>query len=345
MPVSFGLQSESPSLKGASSGSQRRIQGYSITLIMLASLLVLILISLRWGAVELTWGQWWQGMTSRGEAMVGAILWELRWPRTLLGVLVGAALGMAGALLQGMLGNGLADPYLLGISAGAGLAAVGLLTWGEWTGWVPLVAWVGGLATTGLVFALAYSPTGLAVERLILAGVAVSALFGALTSSLLLLADERVQVALTWLIGSLSGRGWAEVVRVTPYMGLGLLLGWGQARALNLLGLGEEMAAGLGIPIARTRVLIGAVAALLAATAVSVSGLIGFVGLLVPHMVRRGVGSDYRWVLPLSALGGAVLLVAADWVARLGRVELPVGIVTAVLGAPFFAWLLWRRAA
>jgi iron complex transport system permease protein len=267
----------------------------------------------------------------------------LRLPRILLGVMVGAALGMAGALLQGMLGNGLADPYLLGISAGAGLAAVGLLTWGEWTGWVPVVAWVGGLGTTGVVFALARTPSGWGVERLILAGVAVSALFGALTSSLLLLADERVQVALTWLIGSLSGRGWAEVGRVAPYIGLGLLVGWGQARALNLLGLGEEMAVSLGIPIARTRLLIGGVAALLTATAVSVSGLIGFVGLVIPHMVRRGVGSDYRWVLPLSALGGAVLLVGADWVARLGSVELPVGIVTALLGAPFFAWLLWRR--
>lgn len=210
---------------------------------------------------------------------------------------------------------------------------------------MPLAAWVGGVLTTVLVYGLARTPSGLAVERLILAGVAVSALFGALSSTLLLLADDRVQVALTWLIGSLSGRGWPEVQVAGAYILVGLGLGWGQARALNLLSLGEEMAVSLGIPLARTRVVIGLVAAWLAATAVSVGGLIGFVGLVVPHMVRQGVGSDYRWLLPLSALAGATLLSGADILSRLGPIELPVGIVTAVMGAPFFGWLLWQQGA
>ncbi|MEN9232150.1 MAG: iron ABC transporter permease [Thermostichus sp. DG02_5_bins_236] len=305
----------------------------------------MLLFSLTLGSVPMSGGEVWRALWRQGDPTHQTILWQLRMPRALLAQLVGAALGMAGALLQGMLGNGLADPYLLGISAGAGLAAVGLLTLGEWTRWVPLAAWSGGVLTTLLVYGLARSRSGLAVERLILAGVAVSALFGAISSTLLLMADDRVQVALSWLIGSLSGRGWPEVQTAGMYILVGLGLGWGQARALNLLSLGEEMAVGLGIPLARTRVVIGLVAALLAAAAVSVGGLIGFVGLVVPHMVRQTVGSDYRWLLPLAALAGAGLLGSADILARLGAVELPVGVVTALMGAPFFGWLLRQRGA
>lgn len=209
---------------------------------------------------------------------------------------------------------------------------------------MPLAAWVGGVLTTVLVYGLARTRSGLAVERLILAGVAVSALFGAISSALLLLADERVQVALTWLIGSLSGRGWPEVRVAGVYILVGLGLGWAQARALNLLGLGEEMAVSLGIPLVRTRVTIGLVAALLAAAVVSVGvdRLCGVGG--APHGAP-GVGSDHRWLLPLSALAGAALLSGADLLARLGAVELPVGIVTALMGAPFFGWLLRQREA
>ncbi len=312
--------------------------------VLLGIVLILILIfSVSLGAVHLDPGQLWGAFWQHGDPVHQTIVWELRMPRALLSLLVGAALGMAGALLQGMLGNGLADPYLLGISAGAGLAAVGLLTLGSWTGLVPVAAWAGGLFTTLLVYGLARSQTGLVVERLILAGVAVSALFGAMSSTLLLMADDRVQVALTWLIGSLNGRGWPEVNRVGLYIALGLGLGWSQARSLNLLGLGEEMAVSLGIPLVRTRMVIGLIASLLAAAAVSVSGLIGFVGLVVPHIVRQVVGSDHRWLLPLSAMAGAVLLGSADILARMGSVELPVGVVTALMGAPFFGWLLYQR--
>ncbi|MGY4610661.1 iron complex transport system permease protein [Thermostichus sp. MS-CIW-38] len=324
---------------------KRLLSPIGLTCLLLSFIFLVLLVSMALGSVPMTFPELWQALWGQGDPIRQTIVWQLRLPRALLAQLLGAALGMAGALLQGMLGNGLADPYLLGISAGAGLAAVGLLTLGEWTAWVPLAAWVGGVLTTVLVYGLARTPSGLAVERLILAGVAVSALFGAISSTLLLMADDRVQVALTWLIGSLSGRGWPEVQVAGAYILVGLGLGWGQARALNLLSLGEEMAVSLGIPLARTRVVIGLVAAWLAATAVSVGGLIGFVGLVVPHMVRQGVGSDYRWLLPLSALAGATLLSGADILSRLGPIELPVGIVTAVMGAPFFGWLLRQQGA
>lgn len=242
-----------------------------------------------------------------------------------------------------MLGNGLADPFLLGISAGSGLAAVALLSLGQFTVWVPLAAWVGGLMTTGLVYGLARTPAGLPVERLILAGVAISALFGALSSTVLLLADDRIQIALNWLIGSLNGRSWPELQVVGPYIFLGLGMSLGLSRSLNLLSLGEEVAVGLGLGLARTRLLIGGIATLLAAASVSVSGLIGFVGLVVPHIIRQCVGHDYRWVLPLSAVSGAILLSGADLVSRQGSIELPVGVITALIGAPFFGWLLYQR--
>ncbi|HAN46428.1 MAG TPA: iron ABC transporter [Cyanobacteria bacterium UBA8156] len=304
---------------------------------------VVLLGSLAMGSVAVPVADLVQALWGQGDELTHTILWELRLPRTLLAALVGAALGLSGALVQGLLRNGLADPYLLGISAGAGLVAVVFLGFGLAFTWLPLAAWVGALATATLVFGLARSATGLSVTRLILAGVAVGSFFGSVTSMLLLFADDRVQLALNWLAGSLNGRSWREVQAVSGYIGLGLILGCGLGRPLNLLSLGEEMARSLGVAIGRTRLTIGAIAALLAASAASTVGLIGFVGLLVPHVTRLLVGTDYRWVLPVSAAMGAILLVAADTAARSGPVELPVGVVTALVGAPFFGWLLWRR--
>lgn len=314
-------------------------------LVLCMGLLVTIAISLSLGAVPLSLQEIWQALLGQGDPTNQTILWDLRLPRTLTAMLVGAALGMSGALLQGVLRNGLADPFLLGISAGAGLAAVTLLTLGLFVIWVPLAAWLGAMLTTIVVYSLAWTPVGISVQRLILGGVAVSTFFGSISSMLLLFSDERVQVALNWLIGSLNGRGWLEVKTVGLYISAGLFVGCLLARPLNLLSLGDEMAVGLGVSLLRSRLLIGGVAALLAAGAVSISGLIGFVGLVVPHIVRLLVGTDYSWVLPLSAIGGALLMTFADIVARLGPVELPVGVVTSLIGAPFFGWLLYRRSS
>ncbi|MGI2902536.1 FecCD family ABC transporter permease [Tolypothrix sp. VBCCA 56010] len=314
------------------------------TLLLTIALIIIVGISLSFGAVSMTTVQIWQALTKTGDPLNQTIIWDLRLPRTLAAVLVGAALGMSGSLLQGMLRNGLADPFLLGISAGAGLFAITMLSFGVFLSWIPLAAWVGGLLTTIIVYFLARSREGISIERLILGGVAVSSLFGAIQSVLLLMAEDgRIQTALSWLIGSLNGRGWNEVTVAGAYISVALLLGCLLARAVNLLNLGDELAVSLGVNLLRDRILIGGVATLLAAGAVSVGGLIGFVGLIVPHGIRLLVGTDYRAVLPLSAIGGAVVLTTADLLSRLGAVELPVGAVTALLGSPLFIWLLYNR--
>ncbi|MBD0262804.1 MAG: iron ABC transporter permease [Tolypothrix sp. Co-bin9] len=314
------------------------------TLLLSIALIIIVGISLSFGAVSMTTAQIWQALIKTGDPLNQTIIWDLRLPRILAAVLVGAALGMSGSLLQGMLRNGLADPFLLGISAGAGLFAITMLSLGIFLSWIPLAAWFGGLLTTIVVYFLARSREGISIERLILGGVAVSSLFGAIQSVLLLMAEDgRIQTALSWLIGSLNGRGWNEVTVAGAYISVALLLGCLLARAVNLLNLGDELAVSLGVNLLRDRILIGGVATLLAAGAVSVGGLIGFVGLIVPHGIRLLVGTDYRAVLPLSAVGGALVLTAADLLSRLGAVELPVGAVTALLGSPLFIWLLYNR--
>lgn len=289
-------------------------------------------------------GELWQALWHRGPSLNQTILWELRLPRIVAALFVGSALGMSGALLQGMLRNGLADPFILGISAGAGLVAITLITLNVFLAWLPLAAWVGAVLTAALVYFLGHSSTGIVVERLVLGGVAVSSLFGAIQTTLLLLSDDgRIQAALNWLIGSLNGRGWAEVTTAGPYIGVALILGCLLSRVINVLNLGDDLAVSLGVSLSRSRLLIGGVATLLAASAVSIGGLIGFVGLVVPHGVRLLVGTDYRWVVPLSAVGGAWVLTLADFLARVGAIELPVGVVTALFGSPLFIWLLYRR--
>ena len=315
-----------------------------VTVLLLVGLVLVTGISLSLGAVAMSPNQLWLALIRRGDELYQTILWDLRLPRTLAALLVGAALGMSGSLLQGMLKNGLASPFLLGISAGAGLAAVAMLSLGVLQTWIPLGAWMGGLLTTILVYFLAYRRDGISVERLILGGVAVSSLFGAVQSVLLLIAEDgQIQAALNWLIGSLNGRGWSEVTISGSYISVALLAGCLLARAVNLLNLGDELATGLGVSVWRSRILIGATATLLAAGAVSIGGLIGFVGLIVPHGIRLIVGTDYRAVLPLSAIGGALVLSFADLLSRLGAVEIPVGAVTALLGSPLFIYLLYRR--
>jgi iron complex transport system permease protein len=314
------------------------------TVILGGSLAVAIAASLAFGAVPLTLQQIGLAILHRGDPINQTILWDLRLPRTLAAMLVGAALGMSGALLQGMLRNGLADPFLLGISAGAGLAAVTLLTLGWFVTLVPLAAWMGAILTALVVYTLARTPLGISIQRLILGGVAISSLLGAISSILLLFSDDRIQVALNWLIGSLNGKSWLEVKVVGLYIAVGLIAGCLVSRPLNLLGLGDELAVGLGVSLQRSRLLIGGIATFLAAGAVSLSGLIGFVGLVVPHIVRLLVGTEQKLVLPLSAVTGALLMVIADLIARLGAIELPVGVVTSIIGAPVFGTLLYRRS-
>lgn len=280
------------------------------------------------------------------------VVWDLRLPRALLGALVGAGLGVVGVVVQALVRNPLADPYLLGISSGASLGAVGVLVVGVPTiagielG-PPVAAFVGALGAFALVAAIARRGGGLAPLRLVLAGVSVGYLLAGLTSYFVLqAADERVtRSVLFWLLGSLGAAQWPQLLVPAIGLTLALVVLVGRARSLNALVMGDETAASLGVPVVRLRRELFVVTSLLTGVMVAVSGAIGFVGLIVPHAVRLVVGGDHRRVLPIAALTGAGLLVAVDIAARelLQPQELPVGIVTSVLGAPLFLWLLDRR--
>ena len=286
---------------------------------------------------------------SSATAVEARIVWDFRLPRALLGAVVGAALAVAGAVLQAVVRNPLADPFVFGVSSGASLAAVAALTLAGGAALlpVPLAAFGGALATTVVVYALAQQRGRTTPARLVLAGVAISYLLSSLTSYLVLRASapgQGVAAVLTWLSGSLGSATWGDLglpaaVVVVATAGLVLL-----ARVLNAFLTGDETAASLGVDVGRARLALFVVTALLVGVVVAVSGAIGFVGLVVPHAVRAMAGADHRWVLPLCALAGAVLLVVADIAARLliAPSELPVGLVTAVVGAPFFLWLLQR---
>lgn len=309
-------------------------------------LLMTFCLSLSMGSVSLSLEEIYQALWHKGKELNQVIIWDLRLPRILAAFAVGSALGTSGALLQGMLRNSLATPFLLGISAGAGLVVVVLITFDLFLFLIPLASWLGAIFTTVLVYFLARQNNDINVERLILAGVAISSLFGAIQTTLLLVSEDgRIQKALNWIVGSLNGRGWAELKIASPYILLALILACLLARYVNVLNLGDELAVGLGIPLGRSRLLIGGTATLLAASAVSIAGLIGFVGLLVPHSMRFLLKSnDYRLLIPLSAVAGAMVLSWADLLSRLGAVELPVGAVTALIGSPLFVWLLYKRS-
>lgn len=279
-----------------------------------------------------------------------AIVVDLRLPRAVLAALVGAGLATAGTVYQGVLRNPLADPYLIGVSAGAALGATVALTAGLGRGPlglapVPLVALAGALASTALVYAIARRGDDAPVEDLVLAGVAVSACLSAAVSWIQLAGGESLSRVILWLMGGLAGRGWAHVALAAPMIALGLAVSWRAARDLNAFLLGDDTARTLGIAVPAARRRLIAAAALMASAAVAVAGLIGFVGLIVPHLLRLLVGPDHRRLIPAAALGGAALLVLADLAARLALPggELPVGILTAVLGAPFFLFVLARE--
>ena len=301
-------------------------------------------LSLAKGSVYISVEDIWLAIIKQGEEINQTIIWELRLPRLLASLLVGSSLGMSGALLQGMLKNGLASPYLLGISAGSGLVIVFFISFGLIQSFIPFAAWIGAILTTLIVFVLSKDGNKIVVERLVLGGVAISSLFGAIQATLLLqVEDGRIQAALNWLIGSLNARGWQEINFATLPILIALFIGLFLSRQLNLLSLGDELSVSLGNSLFRSRCLIGAIASLLAACAVSIGGLIGFIGLIVPHFSRLIIGYDFKYILPLSALIGALTLSSADFISRLGPVEIPVGIVTALIGAPIFMFILYKR--
>lgn len=324
----------------------RRVRAV-VALIVAASLLAFSLVfACAVGAVHVPFADVLDALRDRSDPVTRQIVWQIRFPRALVAALVGANLGIAGVLLQGITRNPLGDPHILGFSAGAGVAAVGLLRLAPDVPlvFVPTAAFVGALGSAALVYALAWRG-GISPVRFALAGVAVAALFTALSTALIATSKLFTQAALAFLAGGLYQRGWEHVHQVWPYTLVGGVIAVVVADSLNVLALGDDVARGLGMRVERTRALIVALAALLTGAAVAVAGLVAFVGLVVPHISRLVVGSNQRVVLPLSALLGALLLVLSDSVARMvvAPGEIPVGIVTAIVGAPVLLVLIRTR--
>ncbi|WP_127782575.1 iron ABC transporter permease [Rhodococcus sp. X156] len=322
--------------------------------IAVAGLVVVVVAAVLIGAVDLgpgrVFGEVWAqvtGGTSPLSSTEAAILWQLRVPRVLLGVLVGAALACCGAAFQGVFRNPLADPYLLGAAAGAGLGATLMIVLVTPDTLpidpVPAGAFVGALVGVGLAWLVSQS-AGSGPGVLVLAGVAVAAFLSAVQLALQTAHPDRIRAIYSFILGSLGTPGWGAVVQTAIYVGVscGALAGCG--RLLDVLSLGDTEASTLGIRPGRARLLIVVAASLGTAAAVSVSGLIGFVGLVVPHLVRLVLGGSFRVILPVSLLAGGAFLVLADLLARtvVSPAELPVGVVTAFVGGPFFALLLRR---
>jgi iron complex transport system permease protein len=327
--------------------------------------LLLMLLSLGAGAFAITPGRVADillaklgfGAADMLDSREALVVLNIRMPRLLLGALVGAALAISGALMQGLFRNPLADPGLVGVSAGAGLAAAVTIVLGDRIflsafamklpfAVLPFGAFFGGLVSTLALYLIATRQGRTSVATMLLAGVALGALAGSLTGLLAFISDDRQLRDLTfWSLGSLGGASWTKLSVVAPIV-LPLLFAVPLlARGLNALMLGEAEAYHLGIPVQRIKALAILLVALAVGASVAAAGVIGFVGIVVPHLIRLSIGPDHRLLLPLSAIGGAALLVGADIIARLVVVpaELPIGIVTAFIGAPFFLWLLLRR--
>ncbi len=315
--------------------------------VLVVALVLSVGIALGLGAVPLSPLDVLHVLTGQNpDPTLRTILWELRLPRVLLALLVGGALGMTGAAFQGLLRNPLTDPYVVGVSSGAavGAAFAYLLGWhlrGYGLG-VSLLAFASGLGTLSLVIGLARTDGRLHIASFLLIGVAVSTALWAVVTLLLLLAGEDMGRVLYWLLGGLLNADWQRLAVATPLMVLGGIALISQTRGLNLYAVDEELALHLGVAVERLKGTVLLAGALMTASAVAVAGIIGFVGWLVPHLLRRVVGGDHRLLVPLSALGGGLLLLWSDTLARMliRPTELPVGVITALLGTPVFLWVL-----
>ncbi|ABD55052.1 FecCD family ABC transporter permease [Jannaschia sp. CCS1] len=325
---------------------------------LLGLLGVVSLASLTTGASGISLGEVFSTWT-RGEELdrvTRAVLFDIRMPRLIMGILVGAALAVSGAVMQGLFRNPLADPGLVGVGAGAGLGAIIAIVLGgllpvamrDVIGLylVPLAAFFGGWVTTILLYVVSTNRGKTSVAVMLLAGIALGALTGALSGILVYMADDQQLRDLTfWGLGSLAGATWVKLFIAAPLIIAALAAAPFLARSLNGLALGEAAASHLGIPVQRMKAIAILTVAAAVGAAVAVSGGIGFIGIVVPHLLRIAVGPDHRFLLPNAALLGASLLIVADMISRtiIAPAELPIGIVTAVIGGPFFLWILLRN--
>lgn len=318
-----------------------------LALVVIAVLLAIIgFASLKEGAISLTFRETWTGLTSTSDPLARNVVWQIRYPRLLDAMVVGAGLALAGALLQGVTRNPLADPTILGVTAASGLASAALIVHdpqaSQWA--IAAACAFGGLAGAAILYIIAWRGA-VSPLRLTLAGVALSAFFGAIIVGLFASSRTFLQTSLGFLAGGLYGSEWRDLWAALPWAAAGLFGAVLVAGRLNILALGDDVAAGLGLLTDRTRLLVLACVGLLTAAAVSIAGLVSFVGLVCPHIARATVGSDNRLVIPFSALYGALLVAAADLGARLiiRPAELPMGIITAFIGAPFLLYLVRFR--
>ena len=316
-----------------------------VSLVLIVCLVALSLVTLSIGTAEYTIPQIVDALLNKDDGPIRVIVLNLRLPRLIMAIEVGACLAVAGALLQSVMRNPLADPGIIGVSAGAVTAATTvLLLFPTMISLVPLLSFVGAALACVLIYVLAWRD-GVDPVRIILSGVAINTVLGSYNSFLQMLNADNLANVLVFLNGSLSGCNWEQVYVLTFYAGLGLILGFCCIKNANILQLGDEMAKSLGINVSWVRILLSGVAAFLAASTVSVAGMIGFIGLVVPHIARMMVGSDYKALLPVSTLLGAVLLLAADTLGRtlIPGMEIPVGIIMAATGGPFFLYMLRKK--
>jgi len=318
------------------------IKKSNILLGMAVAFVLTILISIGKGAVQV-------GVSEIVEALIfeeitpnKQIIWNVRFPRTVAAILVGVALSLSGAILQGVMRNPLAGPNIIGVSAGGGFfGLLIMIIFPNYFFLVPVGAFIGALLATTIIYFLAWKD-GVMPSRLILAGVAISSIFGAGNNALMIFYPERVSGVLGFMVGGLSAITWKDVNMVYPFILMGVAASLVLPGRLNILLLGDEVATGLGMRVERTRLFAIVISSLLAGAAVSVVGMLGFVGLMVPHITRLFLGSDYRYLIPGSMLMGGTILLLCDTIARVlfAPMEIPVGIIMSALGAPFFLYLL-----
>lgn len=300
------------------------------------------------GSVDVPLATLWDHET---DPVAYSILWNIRMPRVILSILVGASLAIAGAAFQGLLKNPLADPYTLGISSGASVGAVITIFFGVsipvlGTYTLPVFSMIGAVLTIVCVMSFArIVDRTMKMETLILTGIIFSSFLGSCISLMVALTGEQLREIIGWLLGSVSMRGWPYVKMILPFIIIGTIIIWFNRRELNAMIYGEERAQYLGVNVKRSKFMILAGGSMLTGASVAVSGTIGFVGLVVPHMVRMICGADHRHLLLLSLLNGASLLVICDLVSRtiIAPTELPIGVITAFIGAPVFAYIFFKQ--
>ncbi|NWL88732.1 iron ABC transporter permease [Paenibacillus sp. 79R4] len=312
-------------------------------------LLLSIILAIGIGSVRFTPYEAWQTLIGKGNSSSNTILWDIRIPRVLMALLIGANLAASGILLQAVMNNPLADPGLTGVSSGAAVTVLFImLVAPEYTGFIPIAAIVGGGGAAIMVYAWAWKKdSGYTPIRIILSGVAVNAVFGGVIGLLSILYSDKLPAALQWMNGSLSGKGMKDVLSILPYSIVGWIMAILCIRQANILRLGEQAAHNLGQNLNRVRFILSFVAVFLAAISVSKVGLVGFVGLIVPHMARMIIGSNYKHSLPLSLMLGPIILIVADTAGRslFSPLEIPAGIIMAMAGGPYFLYLMRKGGA